>query len=148
MKRLKILILLTEVALPIEAGDRATTPWIAEESKADLFLSGPSRSRTLESLKLEYLFAVNFNSEARVDQTLRELFRASLEPNFRHGHTFSSLKIFDLCVSMTVDPPVSGPEAVKTEIEKCLPSIFGPGGRCEVDGWAASVDVDWSVREM
>ena len=130
----------------IEPGGIAATTWIAEGPNASLFLSGPSRLRTLESLQLGYDFFMHFGSEAQVDQALRELFRDSLETNFRCREAFPSLGKFDLCVHMTVAPKLSGSEVVKMEIEKCLPSIFGRGGRCEVDGWAASVDVDWVVR--
>jgi len=155
LKRLKINLRLTEINPPIGAeGNTANTPpWIAEASKTRLFLSGPSRLKTLKKVELKYRLVTVFKSEARVDQTLRELFHDALDPSFRRrsgGDTFPSLKNFDLCVKVTVSPELSGggkvKEAVKMGTEKCLPSIFGPGGRCEVDGWAARVDVDWSVQ--
>ena len=154
LKRLKINLMLTEINPPIGAeGNVINTPWIDQASKTRLFLSGPSRLKTLKKVELKYRLVTVFKSDRRVDQTLRELFHDALDPSFRRsrGDAFPSLENFDLCVDVTVSPELSGggmtKEAVKLGTEKCLPSIFGPGGRCEVDGWAARVDVDWSLQE-
>jgi len=155
LKRLKINLMLTEINPSIGAeGNVVNTPWIADASKTRLFLSGPSRLKTLKKVELKYRLVMVFKSDARVDQTLQELFHDSLDLNFRprsRGENFPSLETFDLCVDMTVSPELSGggtvKEVVKVNTEKCLPSIFGSGGRCEADGWTASVDVDWSVQK-
>jgi len=156
LKRLKVSLTLTGINPPNfgAEGNVANTPWIDRTCKSQLFLFGPSRLKTLKKVELKYRLVMVFRSDAQVDQTLRELFHDSLDLNFRPrsgGDTFPSLENFDLCVDMTASPELSGggmvKEAVKLSTEKCLPSIFGPGGRCEVDGWAARVDVDWSVQK-
>lgn len=91
-----------------------------------------------------------FRNRERWDETLRELFRDSLDRNFHHGDSFPSLVTFDMCVKTAGTPEVSdggtAKEMVKMDIEKGLPSVFGSGGRCEVDGWVGNVDVEWSVQ--
>ena len=34
-------------------------------------------------------------------------------------------------------------EGLRRCILDCLPSVFGPGGRCEVDGWAVCVTAEF-----
>jgi len=141
-------------AAPDEDDASVTYPtWVTNPDSPSTFLSGPSRLKTLETLQLDYrFFDPVFDSDAQVDRILQDFIFDGLDPNFRAGDTFPSLKKLDLFVRMIGAPEVANPsgmagEASKSTLsEKLLPSIFGPGGRCEADGWAACVDVGVSVK--
>jgi len=140
-------------AIPEEGDASVIYPtWVTNPDSPSIFLSGPSRLKTLESLQLDYLFFYPFfKSAAQVDRTLQEFLRDSLDPNFHAVDTFPSLKKLGLFVRMIGTPEVANLGGVAERSsknmlsKKLLPSIFGPGGRCEADGWAASVDVGVNV---
>jgi len=113
-------------------------------SKSPLYLYGPSRLKFLETLVLKYYFGFRFKTEARVGQTLQELVHDCLDPTFRRGDAFPSLRRFGLGVdtaatSLEVLGDRASIEWLKMDLLERLPSIFGAGGRCEVDGWVARI---------
>jgi len=133
------------VVSPAQPPICAIPSWIGNSANP-LFLSGPSRSKLLKSLHLKYDFVVFFKSEAAIDQALQDLVHGCLDPTFRHGDSFPSLRNFHFCVRMTdTCAAVKGgmqKEALTMRVIERLPSVFGAGGRCDVDGWAAHVDVE------
>jgi len=142
-------------ATPLDEEDASVMypTWINNAESPLIFLSGPSRLKTLETLQLVYLFFDPvFDSDAQVDRILQKFLHDNLDPNFRAGDTFPSLKVLDLFFRTIGAPEVANPggmagEASKNTLsKKLLPSIFGPGGRCEANGWAACVDVGVSVK--
>jgi len=120
-----------------------STQWIVQSDNLDsdsnpLFFAGPSRSRTLETLQLAYHFNVPYiNRRTTPDQTFPGCFEDSLDRNFRRENAFPSLCNFELVVRV-----IGGMKASKRDIMERLPSIFGPRGRCEVNGCAAFVQVE------
>lgn len=149
LKRLKLDFLLAERRIP------STLPqigWVSNSSHS-LFLSGPSRLKHLESLDLNYRFLMPFRASEYVYQTLKEIGHDSLEPNFRRrdSDTFSSLKNLSLHFRMSGVAEVLKDEVgmtrqvLGTRVVDHLPSVFGAGGRCEVDGLVAQVGIDWIV---
>jgi len=142
-------------ATPPDEGDASVTypTWNNISSSPSTFLSGASKLKTLENLQLDYRFFVPFfDGDVQIDRTLQDFIFDGLDSDFRFGDTFPSLKKLDLFVRMIGTPEVAnlGGMAERSSknilSKKLLPSVFGPGGRCEADGWAAFVDVGVSVK--
>ena len=89
MKKLEATLFFMEEALSAKAqvGDNG-------DASYSLFLSGPSRIESLESLRLNCKLSATSKTGASVYQSLKEVFHNSLDPTFRCVGGFRSLADF------------------------------------------------------
>ena len=120
----------------------APTRWFLRSSPP-LFLSEPSHLERLRDLSIRYNFPEAFAKEAWLDQALLEFYGECLNPTFEQRSGFPALETFSTSINIDATPRLS------QRIDKVgllartmgnLPSVFGPGGRAEVDGWKVAVD--------
>jgi len=144
--RLGALSLTVDFAIP---SYQRTTPtsWFTSPSIPQIF-SGASHLVQLRSLAVTYHFLTPFVDEPWIDQTMRELCGQCLDPTFKVREAFPALKSFSTSISMVISSVISyrlDKAGLSARTIAHLPSVFGPGGRVEVDGWKAVVDGDLSI---
>jgi len=101
-------------------------------------------------LKIIYHFPVAFVEEPWLDQTIREIYGECLNPTFEQRGGFPVLETFSTSVNIGATPEVLrkiGKGGLLARLIGSLPSVFGPGGRVEVDGWKVAVDGELFVDD-
>ena len=107
---------------------------------APLFLSEASRLVGLQELKVDYRFKDTFYEGPWLNQTLRELYGECLNPTFaRERGGFPALELFSTSITMSRTPDLIGKAGLIANVMSQLSSIFGPGGRVEMDSWKTVV---------
>ena len=123
--------------------------WFNLHSVPHILSGAASHLGQLRTLEIMYIFStMTFLAEEWVERSLRELLGECLDPSFEQRSAFSSLESFSTSVYMMGSPRLlrnMDRAGFLARTMEHLPSIFGPGGRAEVDGWKAFVNGDLSI---
>lgn len=114
------------------------------------FLSEASRLVRLRELNVAYRFKDVFSDEGWLEQGLRDLYGECLNPTFGESSGFRALEFFSTSIILTITPELSARGIDKVgllaQVEDHLSSVFGRGGRVEMDGWKTDVEGELYVK--